>query len=116
MASSAITFRVDDSERRELVTRAERDKVSLSDYIRACGSGCTRRGQRATTRFRMTARTRRCGSSWSTTNDACAPSRTTKLGGGRARRDPRRTRPVWRVAPAPQMRREAAEERELDAV
>jgi len=34
MASSSITFRVDDSERRELVTRAERDKVSLSDYIR----------------------------------------------------------------------------------
>jgi hypothetical protein len=34
MASSSITFRVDDSERRELVSRAERDKVSLSDYIR----------------------------------------------------------------------------------
>jgi hypothetical protein len=34
MASSSITFRVDDSERRELVNRAERDKVSLSDYIR----------------------------------------------------------------------------------
>jgi hypothetical protein len=34
MASSSITFRVDDSERRELVARAERDKVSLSDYIR----------------------------------------------------------------------------------
>ena len=34
MASSSITFRVDDSERRELVSRAKRDKVSLSDYIR----------------------------------------------------------------------------------
>ena len=34
MASSSITFRVDDSERRELASRAERDKVSLSDYIR----------------------------------------------------------------------------------
>ena len=33
-AGSAITFHVNDSERRELVTRAERDKVSLSDYIR----------------------------------------------------------------------------------
>ena len=29
-----ITFRVDDAERDELVHRAERDKVSLSDYIR----------------------------------------------------------------------------------
>ena len=34
MGSATITFRVDDAERRELVTRAERDKVSLSDYIR----------------------------------------------------------------------------------
>jgi hypothetical protein len=34
MASSSITFRVDDSERRELVSRAEREKVNLSDYIR----------------------------------------------------------------------------------
>jgi Mobilization protein NikA len=33
-ASAAITFRVDDAERRELVARAEREKVSLSDYIR----------------------------------------------------------------------------------
>jgi hypothetical protein len=29
-----ITFSVDAAERRELVARAERDKVSLSDYIR----------------------------------------------------------------------------------
>jgi hypothetical protein len=29
-----ITFRVDDAERRDLASRAERDKVSLSDYIR----------------------------------------------------------------------------------
>jgi hypothetical protein len=29
-----ITFRVDDAEHRELVVRAERDKVSLSDYVR----------------------------------------------------------------------------------
>ena len=29
-----ITFRVDAAEHRELVTRAERDRVSLSDYIR----------------------------------------------------------------------------------
>jgi hypothetical protein len=34
MGSATITFRVDDAERHELVTRAERDKVSLSDYIR----------------------------------------------------------------------------------
>ena len=34
MASSAITFRVDDSERRDLAKRAEREKVTLSDYIR----------------------------------------------------------------------------------
>jgi hypothetical protein len=34
MGSTTITFRVDDAERDELVTRAERDKVSLSDYIR----------------------------------------------------------------------------------
>ena len=34
MGSATITFRVDDAERRELVSRAERDKVSLSDYIR----------------------------------------------------------------------------------
>jgi hypothetical protein len=33
-ASAAITLRVDDAERRELAARAERDKVSLSDYIR----------------------------------------------------------------------------------
>ncbi len=29
-----ISFRVEDAERDELVHRAERDKVSLSDYIR----------------------------------------------------------------------------------
>jgi hypothetical protein len=34
MSSATITFRVDDAEHRELVTRAEREKVSLSDYIR----------------------------------------------------------------------------------
>jgi hypothetical protein len=34
MASAAITFRVDDAERRERMSRAEREKVSLSDYIR----------------------------------------------------------------------------------
>ena len=34
MPSATITFRVDDAERDELVARAERDKVSLSDYIR----------------------------------------------------------------------------------
>jgi hypothetical protein len=34
MGSATITFRVEDAERVELVGRAERDKVSLSDYIR----------------------------------------------------------------------------------
>ena len=34
MAVSTITFRVDDSERDELVARAAREKVNLSDYIR----------------------------------------------------------------------------------
>jgi hypothetical protein len=34
MGSATITFRVEDAERDELVARAERDKVSLSDYIR----------------------------------------------------------------------------------
>jgi hypothetical protein len=34
MARTTITFRVDEAERIELVTRAEREKVSLSDYIR----------------------------------------------------------------------------------
>jgi hypothetical protein len=34
MASATITFRVDDAERDELVSRAARDKVNLSDYIR----------------------------------------------------------------------------------
>jgi hypothetical protein len=34
MTSATITFRVDDAEHRELVTRAERERVSLSDYIR----------------------------------------------------------------------------------
>ncbi len=34
MKSTTITFRVGDAERDELVARAERDKVSLSDYIR----------------------------------------------------------------------------------
>ena len=34
MASATITFRVDDVERDELVARAARDKVNLSDYIR----------------------------------------------------------------------------------
>jgi hypothetical protein len=32
--SALITLRVDDAEYRELAVRAERDKVSLSDYIR----------------------------------------------------------------------------------
>jgi hypothetical protein len=34
MTSATITFRVDAAERDELAARAERDKVSLSDYIR----------------------------------------------------------------------------------
>ena len=34
MASSTITFHVEDAERVELVVRAEREKISLSDYIR----------------------------------------------------------------------------------
>jgi hypothetical protein len=34
MGTTTITFRVDDAEHRELAHRAERDKVSLSDYIR----------------------------------------------------------------------------------
>jgi hypothetical protein len=31
---AVITLRVDDSEHRDLASRAERDKLSLSDYIR----------------------------------------------------------------------------------
>jgi hypothetical protein len=34
MGSTTITFRVDDAERDELVARAAREKVNLSDYIR----------------------------------------------------------------------------------
>jgi len=34
MTTATITFRVDAAEREELAARAERDKVSLSDYIR----------------------------------------------------------------------------------
>src|SRR3954453_18055756 len=34
MAGATITFRVDDAERDELVSRAAREKVNLSDYIR----------------------------------------------------------------------------------
>jgi hypothetical protein len=34
MATATITFRVDDHERDELVARANREKVNLSDYIR----------------------------------------------------------------------------------
>jgi hypothetical protein len=34
MTGTTITFRVDEAEHRELVTRAERESVSLSDYIR----------------------------------------------------------------------------------
>jgi Mobilization protein NikA len=34
MPSATITFRVDDAERDELVARAERENVNLSDYIR----------------------------------------------------------------------------------
>jgi hypothetical protein len=34
MGRATITFQVDDAERHELVMRSERDKVSLSDYIR----------------------------------------------------------------------------------
>jgi len=34
MTGTSITFRVDAAEHRELVTRAERERVSLSDYIR----------------------------------------------------------------------------------
>ena len=34
MARATITFRVDDHEREELVARAAREKMNLSDYIR----------------------------------------------------------------------------------
>jgi hypothetical protein len=34
MSRTTITFRVDDGEREELVARAAREKVNLSDYIR----------------------------------------------------------------------------------
>ena len=34
MTTETITFRVDASERAEIAARAERDKVTLSDYIR----------------------------------------------------------------------------------
>ena len=34
MTSTTISLRVDPAERREIAARAERDKVSLSDYIR----------------------------------------------------------------------------------
>jgi hypothetical protein len=34
MASTTITFRVDEAEHAELVVRAEREKISLSHYIR----------------------------------------------------------------------------------
>lgn len=34
MTAETITFRVDASERAEIAARAERDKISLSDYIR----------------------------------------------------------------------------------
>ncbi len=34
MGSTTITIRVDDAERDELVARAQREKISLSDYIR----------------------------------------------------------------------------------
>ena len=34
MTITTITFRVDDAERDELVSRAARDKVNLSDYVR----------------------------------------------------------------------------------
>jgi hypothetical protein len=34
MPGMTITFRVDDAERDELIARAEREKISLSDYIR----------------------------------------------------------------------------------
>ena len=34
MGSATITIRVDDAERDELVARAERERISLSDYIR----------------------------------------------------------------------------------
>jgi Mobilization protein NikA len=34
MTTETITFRVDATERAEIAARAERDKVTLSDYIR----------------------------------------------------------------------------------
>ena len=34
MTGATITFRVDDTERDELLARAAREKVNLSDYIR----------------------------------------------------------------------------------
>jgi len=34
MTSETITFRVDAAERAEIAARAEREKISLSDYIR----------------------------------------------------------------------------------
>jgi hypothetical protein len=34
MTSTTISLRLDEAERRDIAARAERDKVSLSDYIR----------------------------------------------------------------------------------
>lgn len=49
MATATITFRVDDAERNELVNRAKRDNVTLSDYIRVRlglrGQGATEDGE-----------------------------------------------------------------------
>jgi predicted HicB family RNase H-like nuclease len=42
MPGGTITFRVDDAERNELIARAEREKISLSDYIRVKRAGLPR--------------------------------------------------------------------------
>ena len=87
MGSTTITIRVDDAERDDLVARAERERISFSDYIRV-RLGLHGHGRRATTRFRSTPSTRRCENSWSSTTGGCTPLRTSTLGGTPARRNP----------------------------
>jgi hypothetical protein len=84
LACATITFRVDDTERDELVARAAREKVNLSDYIRV-RLGLRGQGSQGDSDVEIDPQHERAlRNRWSTTNGDCRPSRpTTPVGGSR---------------------------------
>jgi hypothetical protein len=77
MAGASIAFRVYERERDELVSRAAREKVNLSDYIRV-RLGLRAQGFEGDDDVEVGSRLERtCRPRWPTTNGACRPSRAT---------------------------------------